>query len=42
MLNILKRKKKYIYRDAKDGRFVGRLYALLHPTTTVREEIKDA
>jgi hypothetical protein len=32
-------KKKYVYRSAKDGRFVGRVYALLHPSTTIREKI---
>lgn len=31
-------KKKYVYRDAVTGRFVGRVYALLHPTTTVKEK----
>ena len=35
-----KPKKKYLYRSAKSGKYVTRLYALLHPTTTVREEIK--
>ncbi len=30
----------YAFRDADTGRFVSRLYALLHPRTTVRERRK--
>lgn len=35
----MKRKTKYVYRSAKDGRFVSRIYALLHPFTTVKEKV---
>lgn len=38
-MNIFKRKKRYVYRDAVTGEFVSRLYALLHPTTTVKEKV---
>lgn len=37
----MKPKKKYVYRDAKTGHFVTRIYALLHPFTTVRERVRD-
>lgn len=33
-------RRRYIYRDAETGRYVGRLYALLHPRTTVKERVK--
>lgn len=39
-MKILKRKKKYVYRSAKDGRYISVIEALLHPFTTVREEVK--
>lgn len=29
-----------VFRSAIDGRYVTRLYALLHPTTTVSERLK--
>ena len=32
--------KRYVYRDAKTGKFVTREYAEAHPDTTVREEVK--
>lgn len=32
--------KRYIYRSAKTGRFVPRIYAKRHPATTVREELR--
>ncbi len=38
--SFLKSMKKYRYRDAETGQMVTRVYALLHPKTTVREEIK--
>lgn len=31
---------RYRYRSAETGEFVSRLYALLHPKTTVRERIR--
>ena len=30
----------YRYRDAETGKYVTRLYALLHPKTTVRERVR--
>lgn len=33
--------KKYRYRDSGTGRFVTKVFALLHPIRTVRERIKD-
>lgn len=39
--DLFKFKKKYVYRSAKDGRYVSRAYALLHPATTVREAVKE-
>lgn len=36
-MNTKKKKKKYIFRSAVDGRFVSRIYALLHPLTTIKE-----
>jgi hypothetical protein len=31
---------KYRYRSAETGEFVSRVYALLHPKTTVREKVR--
>lgn len=31
---------KYRYRSAVTGEFVSRLYALLHPETTIREQVR--
>jgi hypothetical protein len=31
---------KYRYRSAETGEYVSRLYALLHPNTTVRETVR--
>lgn len=31
---------RYRYRSAETGEFVGRLFAVLHPSTTVREKAK--
>ncbi|WP_324807248.1 hypothetical protein SH584_11565 [Sphingomonas sp. LY29] len=31
---------RYRYRDAETGRYVSRLYALLHKATTVRETVR--
>lgn len=31
---------KYRYRSAVTGEYVSRLYALLHPGTTVRESVR--
>lgn len=31
---------KYRYRSAETGQYVSRLYALLHPSTTVRERVR--
>jgi hypothetical protein len=28
------------YRSAETGEFVSRLYALLHPKTTIREQVR--
>lgn len=33
--------KKYRYRSAVTGEYVSRLYALLHPSTTVKERVGD-
>jgi hypothetical protein len=33
-------KKRYVYRSAKTGEFVSRLYALLHPGTTIKEKVQ--
>lgn len=30
---------RYAFRDAGTGKFVSRLYAALHPSTTVRERV---
>lgn len=32
---------RYVYRSAKTGKFVTRLYALLHPFSTVKELVPD-
>lgn len=34
---IIRMKRRYRWRDAETGRYVSRLYALLHPDTTIRE-----
>lgn len=39
MKSPFKKTKKYVYRSAKNGEYVSRLYALLHPLTTVRERV---
>lgn len=31
---------RYRYRSAETGEFVSRLFAILHPATTVRERVK--
>lgn len=31
---------RYVWRDAGTGKYVSRLYALLHPSTTVKERTK--
>lgn len=31
---------KHRYRSAETGEYVSRLYALLHPRTTVRERVR--
>jgi hypothetical protein len=31
---------RYRFRSAITGKFVGRLYALLHPHTTVKERVR--
>lgn len=31
---------RYRWKSAVTGRFVSRLYALLHPTTTYRERVR--
>ena len=36
---IIRMKRRYRWRDAATGRYVSRLYALLHPNTTVRERV---
>jgi hypothetical protein len=30
----------YVFRDAVTGRYVSRLYALAHPSTTVRQRVR--
>jgi len=30
---------RYIFRDAITGRYVTKLYALLHPSTTIRSRV---
>ncbi len=30
---------RYVFRDSGTGRFVGRIYAMMHPKTTQRERI---
>lgn len=30
----------YVFRDAITGKFVSKAYALLHPSTTVRERVE--
>lgn len=37
----MKKQKKYRYRSAITGKYVTRLYALLHPRTTVRETVRE-
>lgn len=32
--------KRFVFRDAVTGEFVSKAYALLHPSTTVRERVK--
>lgn len=43
MFEAVKRllKPRYVYKSAADGRFVSRLYALLHPATTYRMRLQD-
>ena len=31
---------KYRYRSAETGEYVSRVYALLHPATTIREQVR--
>lgn len=31
---------RYRYRSAETGEYVSRLYALLHPDTTIREQVR--
>jgi hypothetical protein len=31
---------KYRYRSAETGEFVSRVYAQLHPKTTIREQVR--
>jgi len=33
-------KRRYKYRDAETGRYVSKLYALLHPKSTVKERVQ--
>lgn len=35
----MKTKKKYVYKSSVDGRFVSKIYALLHPFTTIRQRV---
>lgn len=35
----MRKLRKYRYRDAESGRYVSKLYAMLHPKSTVRERI---
>lgn len=40
LIDRVRKGPKYIFRSAETGEFVSRLYALLHPATTVREQIR--
>jgi len=35
-----KKEIKYVYRSAKNGKFVSKKYAIKHPKTTVRQKVK--
>ncbi len=39
-MNAITRKIRTLYRSAVTGRFVKKVYALLHPKQTTKEEIK--
>lgn len=32
--------RSYVFRSAVTGRYVSRLYALLHPSTTLKERVR--
>lgn len=40
LIDRIRRGPKYRYRSAETGEFVSRVYAMLHPSTTVRETIR--
>jgi hypothetical protein len=37
---LRKLKKRYVYRSSVTGEFVSRLYALMHPFTTIKEKVE--
>lgn len=40
LIERLRKGPKYRYRSAETGEYVSRLYALLHPETTVGEQVR--
>jgi len=40
LIERIRKGPKYRYRSAITGEYVSRLYALMHPNTTVREEVR--
>lgn len=40
IIDRIRRGPRYRYRSAITGEFVSRLYALLHPKTTIKERVR--
>jgi hypothetical protein len=40
LIERIRKGPKYRYRSAETGEYVSRIYALLHPSTTVRERVR--
>lgn len=40
LIERARRGPKYRFRSAVTGEFVSRLYAMLHPSTTIRERVR--
>lgn len=40
LIDRLRKGPRYRFRDAVTGKYVSRVYALLNPTTTVRERVR--
>lgn len=40
IIDRIRKGPKYRYRSAETGEYVSRLYAMLHPATTVREQVR--